>query len=298
MTTNLRWIASVSATALHAADCVSRGLELVDPRLRAAVEEPARAIQAELASRQLPVERIWRQLLTHCHHVENNRELAALALRKSLGAVPHLAETAERLGMLIGALEGSVMRAIPGIVDELAHRSRPIRELWEARGPGLLRQIGLRTDETLVVDSAELVLVLPALGGGGVAQLANNSVRWEAVLTNPVPSLPEVVRLAWLIAQLHCDLPKYGERIPADHLPEVAQLALIPPTLEGAEELELVAPDPALWSTAWRAWRVGDDPSQPETVRVWWETYRETRPNWGTALTALEQMLRGGAASE
>ncbi len=291
MTTHLRWIASVSASALHAADAVARGLELADPRLRGVVSEPAQAIQAELNSRQLPVERIWRQLLTHCHQVENNRELATLALRKALGSVANLAEIAERLGALIGALEGAVMRAVPGIVDELSLRARPIRELWEARGPGLLHQIGSRTEAELIVESAELVLVLPALGGGGVAQLANNSVRWEAVLANPIPSLPEVVRLAWLLAQLHCDLPRHGEQIPADHLPEVARLALIPPTLEAAEELELVTAVPALWSTAFQAWGVGADPSLAETVRVWWATYRETRPRWGTALTALEQML-------
>ena len=101
-----------------------------------------------------------------------------------------------------------------------------LREQWEARGPGLLRAVGLRTEESLVADEAQVIVVQPALGGGGQAHLSANAVRIEAVLANPHAELPEVVRLAWLLAQLQLDLPAYSDRIQADRLPHVLSLVV------------------------------------------------------------------------
>ena len=53
-----------------------------------------------------------------------------------------------------------------------------------------------------MLPQCDVLLIHPALGGAGEAHLAYNSVRIEAVLANPNADLPEVVRLAWLIAQV------------------------------------------------------------------------------------------------
>ena len=80
--------------------------------------------------------------------------------------------------------------------------------------------------------------------------------RIEAVLANPHAELPEVVRLAWLLSQLHLDLPIHGERIERRRLPHVARLATLPGILEAAHYVELVQEPAALLPFALSAWRI------------------------------------------
>lgn len=291
--TSLRWLASFSASCLHAANAVARGRSLTDPRLGAAVVEPARVLMEAIGDLPVPAPRFWRQLLALAHQIENNRELAAVSLQKTLGRKPIVDSLAPRLAATIAELENAVRQAVPGIVDELEMRSRPLRELWEARGPGLLLGVGRRTDPRLPPEHAEVVLVLPALGGGGEAHLVNNSVRIEAVLTNTVPQLPEVVRLGWLLAQVNCDLPEFSESISPDRLPFLSALALIPPVLTVAQDVELGECNPQTVSAAISAWLPDPitDRAVSENLLVWWQTYKESRPEWRTALGALDKML-------
>ena len=182
---------------------------------------------------------------------------------------------------------------VPNLPEELELRSRPLREQWEARGPGMLRSIGCRTEEELIVEECEVSAVYPALGGGGGAHLAYNSVRIEAVLANPVAELPEVVRLGWLIAQLQLDLPGYGEEIHPERLPHIAAYAMLPAVLAAAEEVELVRNSSQLVGPAIAAWKL---PSPPDIdaaslVEQWWQTYQEARPPWRVALAALDQLF-------
>jgi hypothetical protein len=172
-------------------------------------------------------------------------------------------------------------------------RERPLREQWEARGPGLLSHVSQITEEDLIVESAEVLLVHPALGGGGDAHLAANAVRVEAVLANPIAELPEVVRLAWLIAQLKLDLPLYSESIHADRLPHVARYAMLPAILSAAEAVELVRFTPQTMRQAVIAWRLFEPLGVDGAglAMQWWQTYQETRPPLRVALTALDQMF-------
>jgi hypothetical protein len=191
------------------------------------------------------------------------------------------------------AVEAAARDALPQWTEELALRERPLREQWEARGPGLLLQIGNWTDEDLLVPECEVLLVHPALGGGGEAHLAYNSVRIEAVLANSVTELPEAVRLAWLIAQLQLDLPRYSESIHADRLPHVARFAMLPVTLAAAETVELARYTPENLQLAISAWQLRAPPEIDAAALVsqWWQTYQETRPPWNIALTALDQLF-------
>ena len=65
----------------------------------------------------------------------------------------------------------------------------------------------------------------------------------EAVLANPRFELPEVVRLGWLLAMLNFDLARY--RDPLSDAERVLPLAMIPPVLAAAAEVELTRFDPA-----------------------------------------------------
>jgi len=183
--------------------------------------------------------------------------------------------------------------AVPNVSEELALRERPLREQWEARGNGLLGEIARLTDEGLIPERCEVLLVLPAVGGYGEAHLAYNSLRIEAVLANPIAELPETVRLGWLIAQLQLDVPKYSENIETQRLPDIARLAMLPPALVAGEAMELTKFKPELIASAVEAWRLNRaDADIPAVLGQWWQTYIESRPPFSVALAALDQLLR------
>jgi hypothetical protein len=154
----------------------------------------------------------------------------------------------------------------------------------------LLIQFGRLTQCDLLVERADVLLVHPALGGGGAAHLAYNACRMEAVLANPHFQLPEVVRLAWLLAQLHNDLPLNQGNLSRDRVTTVGTLAAIPPVLMAAEEVELVRFDDATLRLALAAWHCGDV-AIAATLANWWSVYQQDRPPWPIALAALDRML-------
>jgi hypothetical protein len=277
---------------LHAAWGAVRGWPIADPRL-GELPKLARELDEELNALGLPRQRVWPLLAAHAASIDSNRLLAQTALTKAIGAGLNAERAVAPLAGRISALEAAVQRAIPDLAEQLALRVRPIQEQWESRGPGLMRMIGKRTDERLIVEAADVLLVHPVFGGAGEAHLQQNAVRIEAVLANPHQELPEVVRLAWLLAQLNCDLPMFGEAVHPERLPLVVQLALLPPVLAAAEDVELVRNTPDLLSKAIDAWRIAIPAGTDVTTLVpaWWQTVEEARPNWAVALAGLDQML-------
>ena len=289
---HLRWRPHFTTSCLHAAEALSRGLPIVDQPLAEAIATPAQELAQRIAAETVSGPRLWRYLFGLSATAGSSRELALQALTKTLGRQRAELSLPRMAGALVG-LESAVRRAFPDLTEELELRMGPLREQWEARGPGMLHAIRLRTDESLIAEEAQVLIVQPALGGGGQAHHSANAVRIEAVLANPHADLPEVVRLAWLVAQLQLDLPAYSDRIHADRLPHVAAFAMLMPALEAAQEVELVHASPALLQRAIAAWHlsVPADLDAPQVVLQWWETYRDSRPPFPVALTALDQML-------
>ena len=115
----------------------------------------------------------------------------------------------------------------------------------------------------------------------------------EAVPVGPVAELPEVLRLAWLVAQLNLDLPIFSEATHADSLPYIAEFAMLLATLRAAEDLGLARFDPDLFARAIDAWNLAApaDAALDEILIGWWETYTASRPRWDVALAAVDRML-------
>ncbi len=293
MGVELNWRAIPLTSGLHAAEAVARNEPLADARLAEALTGPAQEFAADIQAVGLPAERFWRHLIPLSANLAGRRLLLEAALTKTIGRGPRLETIIASLESALAAVDRANKAALPNLNEELALRERPLREQWEARGNGMLQRIGQLTEGGLIVPQCDVLLVHPALGGAGEAHLAYNSVRIEAVLANPNAELSEVVRLAWLIAQLQLDLPKYTDTIHADRLPQIARYAMLPPALLAAESVELQRFTPELIVAAIAAWRC-DVPSEIDAATVvsqWWQTYMETRPPWHVALAALDQML-------
>lgn len=303
----LTWRASQSASCFHAAVAETDGLTLVDRELAAAIAGPREQLWNELAESGLPPAEILREMYSlTASGIEGNQLLVQRALLRrtglaqtSEGAVMRVTGISSRIAGRVRDLEVAYRKYFadrhgPPIVDELELRSQPLREQWQAYGPGLMHTIGRLTEPELLVESAEVVLVMPAIGGHGVAHLGNNRVTIEAVLANPVQAIPEVVRLAWLLSQLQIDLPRYSERIPRRRHDWIAMHALLPPALAAAREVEIVPQGVELIPQTLDAWYVGDSTDaagRAEVLADWWTTFVQNPPAWPVALGALDALL-------
>ena len=293
MTIDLRWIASHSVSCFHAAEAVTRQLPIVDATLGEALAGPTRELNQQIKTDGIPERQLWEHLVTFSCQIENNHDLAQVVLQKTVGRDRATTLRVAALAGRIADVEATVRRAVPGLVDELMQRGGPMREQWEARGPGFLKTVAALSDSRLLVERADVILVHPVLGGASAAHLSTNAVRIEAVLTNNLPKLPEVVRLGWSLAQLNCDLPVFSQRISANRLPRIAQLAMLPLALKAAERLELAQLDEESIRQAMDGWHLeqGVSTDLPAMLMAWWETFHESQPSWHVALASLERLL-------
>lgn len=292
MTTRLAWLPQRAASCWHAVAALAAGRLLVDDALVAQLSAPAAELSAQLADAGVEPRDFFAHLVPLSLGVTSPRELTLLALTKCLGR-ERAALLAEPLAPVLGTVRRTYDVARPALDDDLALRGGPLSEQWQARGAGLLLAVRRLTERELLPDEARVVLVEPVLGGGGAAFSPYNVVTFEALLANPIPQLPEVLRLAWLVAQLNLDLPRYADRLPRARLSRAGELALVPLVLAAADDVELARLDRAMIEAAISTWRPpgADGVAVAATVDEWWQVYHESRPELPHALVALDQML-------
>jgi hypothetical protein len=75
-----------------------------------------------------------------------------------------------------------------------------------------------------------------------------------AVADDPVPQLPEIMRLAWLLSVLNLDLPAYSDQVTPKSLPLVAALAMLPATMAAARTIALAPYNEAIICQAMQSW--------------------------------------------
>lgn len=282
----------MSASCMHAAACEREGVAAADAELAGVIREPAQGLIAAIAAAPWPIEEVLTELVCQAADFENNRELVTrVVARRRI----HATETA--IGRVAGAIadvEAAMRRARPELAEELAVRGRPLMEQWQARGPGMLLEMGRMTDAGAIPEFAEVVLVAPYAGGHGRAHASQNRVTFEAVLVNPHAELPETVRLAWLVVQLNADLPRFADVLGARFSAHAFQAAMLAPALAAAEVVELARCDEATLALAIHAWRLERvvPPDAATQIGQWWQTWLEGASPWPVAVAALAAMFR------
>jgi hypothetical protein len=231
MSLKLNWIAASPPSLLYAAALLGEGKTILDAKLAAQLQPIVARTGAQLQQVGMEPNRFWANVVPWS---------AGLAS-------PLATDIAEHLVAQLPASDS------PLADDELALRSGPLRAAWEARGPGLWRSLQREVQQELPTATASVILVRPARGGGGEAYPQQAAVSFEALLANPHPELPEVVRLAWLLAQL-----PLAEQ--ADDR-ERARLALIPAVLSAAADVELLTASEPTLRAALRHWHLAVDES-------------------------------------
>lgn len=291
---NLNWKSSFSASALHAAHSLVAQLPLTDPVLAENLTSTSKELNRILvewlggASSQG-----WKLLVGMASGIDSNRSLAEQWMRRMRVGGTNESSRITRLSGAISDIEAATILVYPKLLEQLQLRGRPLQEQWNGYGRGLMAHVRRLTEESWLVAEAEAILVQPVTGGAGHAYPTLNRFSIEAVLTNPLLELPEVVRAAWLVGQLQSDLPKYVEEISPGRAEPVVALASLVATLAAAEVLELSRCDEATIQLAIEHWQIAI-PAVDDVTSVlipWWETYLQTRPQWAIALRALDKML-------
>jgi len=226
MPPQLQWTASTAASLLHMASMWCQGAEIVDARIRAVLETSIAPIRDRLTSEG---DALWSQCFATLATDSNTLRWLA----------PPLLDPFLELGQAIESV-------LPDFDQQVASRQRPLRDAWESRGPGILSVLAKRG--ICASPQAHVVLVQPVVGGYGRV-IASGQLIMEAMLVNSIPRLPEVVRLAWLVAQTNMD-----------NKTELDRLALITAVVEAAAEVELVQPDEAI-QLALKHWSLPSDVS-------------------------------------
>ena len=173
----------------------------------------------------------------------------------------------------------AALAARASIAEQLSLRTGPLREQWEARGPGLLKQLGRLTEPAIGPSPVTVLPVLPVCGGHGLCLAESRSVTIEAVLANPHAELPEVARLGWLVGRV--DAPPSKATAAATAIAAIA----------GAEAVELATLDEATIALAIDAWRIGLPGANAEMLAEWWRRYRESPTPWPVAVQSLNAIV-------
>ncbi|MBX7168675.1 MAG: hypothetical protein K1X74_20230 [Pirellulales bacterium] len=291
---HLRWLIQPLAAALHVADVV---------RVRRSAApapsdwsgplgiwaEPLAIFDAWAATATVEQGPLLEQAIGLAPRFERETELAASALAK-VADRSQAAAQAPALARALASMRRATLAAQPDLLDRLQAESEPLRATWERVGGPLLDHIGRWTAENWLVPAADVLLVPPVGGGFGAAHPAANLARIE--VGGPVADAcpPPTVQVAWLVAQLNADLPVFQGSLTRTCAARAAAWAMLAITLEAAADAELFAHDDATCAAAARAW--GLEPVDAvETLRRWWNVYRDARPSWPAALAALDALL-------
>ena len=302
--TRLRWEIADRLSPLHAARCWAAGAPGIDPQAVSKITPPLTQLTQRLTAAEVELAVFWRRLIAAAAAGADDLQASQQALAAAGLSEFTLSSTAAAITSLLAETRLAYLERYPKLADQLSLRARPLREQWEAYGGGLLRRVAALTHESFIPKSVSVLLLSPFRGGDGDCYPGLPKVWIEAVLANPLPEVPEVLRLSWLIARLGLAAqllpPSPAE---ADEQPEqqarsfeVLSLALLPVTLQAAAELELgpaPAQAPHLINTAAAAWSGAIDAAVVETLQRWWSQSEELKPPFPVALMALDRMLPG-----
>lgn len=235
----LDWHPSAATSGLHAVAALAAGRPLNHPAAQAAWQAPATRLATLLETLPQPPEAAWQRLLGRSARITDPRELAEQIVGSA--SLDNRTEQVAALEQLLAPILSSISQLFPRLEAELELRCRPLREQWDTCGPGLLRDCCRRLGLKPSTETITVLPVYPVLGGAGGIHPAERSLRIEAMLANPHPQLPELVRLAWLVMRLLS--------------PEsMTARDLIPAVLASAEEFEAASCNPLTQQLAQQMW--------------------------------------------
>ena len=273
MKIDLSWVPAELGSCMHAMYRMHRQLPLIARELEPALSPCLLQLGTAADAAGFALNDLWPTLLpVACSHEETSVVARTVLRELRHSRSDHTFENALEI-----VLRDSIaaMRVACPSMAELSRRERPLREQWEARGPGLMDHLWAATGGRADAVAATVHLVQPVSGGDGMAHPDYGSIHIEALLTNAPNQPPEAIRIGWLLAQLWCrsDTPAWTTAVEMRLDPA---LTLVPVVIWAAEQVELARFDAPTVEQALVAWRLGDKPRATASRLVeWWNTRTE-----------------------
>ena len=296
----IRWTTQPRLSVVHAAYVVATGGRCVDAKLESALVTPVTDINHRLLSASIDVGRFWRRLV--CEVAGDRTDSARadaratdIALMSAGMSELQLEQTSAAITRQLRECRVAFAQRYPKLDEQLQLRSRPLKERWDAFGPGLLRSIARRIwDASPPTDwwppTVSGMLLQPVRGGGGGFDSDSSRFWIEAMLTDADPAVPEVLRVAYLVTRMAIESHTREKSSEHPHtLPW--SFAAVPLVLSAAADLELVPAKPLPINAALDQWHIGDQQTAA-IVQDWWQQLAGTPTAMPVALKALDRMLQ------
>lgn len=266
--TRIAWITEPQFSPAYALAAAASGRQLVSERLRVAAADACRILGNGQGDFR---ERLWRALARSAVAAVSSPSNAVHSAMDfdwpKLWDITSQAETPPAAWLeLYANFSHEFAACVPRLASELPLRTRPFLELWDARGPGLLRQLFSRRGSSPLDAAGNRCLiawVYPAMGGGGWSDLGGQVVFFEAVLTNAFEPLSELLRLTWHVAlatlpageatNMDSSVAEIADRFGVSQS-DAAAAAWIPSVLAAGEHVELTVADERHTVLALQAW--------------------------------------------
>ena len=272
----IRWSVDSDLSCMHANYVVAAGAHCTDPKTEQALSKPVTEINQRLLGQSLDIAEFWNQL--QLETLSGNKRAVELALANSGCSELQLESIASAIQKRLSDTRQLFKKRFPRLDEQLELRGRPLRQMWDTCGPGLLAKIASLIWETSPPEQwwpkkVDGVLVQPVRGGDGGIEPNANRFWIEAMLTDANPDVPEVLRVAFLVTQLALESHLREKSSERSSLPWT--IALVPIVLAAGKHLDVIRSSELPIHEAVDAWRVCD-PTTADTLAAWWPKWHGT----------------------
>ncbi|MGV3483089.1 MAG: hypothetical protein ACO1RT_01585 [Planctomycetaceae bacterium] len=301
--TRLRWTTGERLTPIHAARSFSLGVRGVDESIVRGISGPMTELNHRLAAADLDLSIFWASLIRGVAAGETDLAACTASLTAAGCSPLSVDAMASAIASRLAEVRLVHTERYPKLAEQLELRGRPLREQWDGYGAGLLKRIGKLTHSSFLPKQVTAILVSPYRGGDGGFDAREARIWIEAVLTNSVADVPEILRLVWLVSQVGLiEALSFGSEdshgdpwVAPARLPRVAALAMMAMTLEAGSYLELIPTPthalPTAFAAAAQAWRIPLDPTTLGTLENWWKQFQDLQTTPPVTFKALDRML-------
>ncbi len=301
--TRLRWTTGERLTPIHAARCFSIGVRSVDESIARLISPSMSVLNDRLAGAELDLNAFWSRLVKVAAAGETDLAACTAALTAAGCSPLSVDTTASAIHSQLAEVRRLHQERYPKLADQLALRGRPLRDQWDGFGAGLLKRISKLTHPSFLPKQVTATMLAPYRGGDGGFDASAARLWIEAMLTNPVADIPEVLRLVWLVAQVGMisalttgSEDSHGDPwVAPRHVSRVAALATMALTLEAGAYLEMIPATaetlPLMFAKAAQTWRIPLDGATQDVLENWWRQFRDLQTTPPVTLKALDRML-------
>jgi len=318
----LNWIAATTLSLLRAVEAAGRTstrTSLKSPEHVATMRDQAARITDRLVSASVVEADFWDHLVDEVVSCGNDPPLTSPLCEVALLRAGHSQLQSDQTAAAIFRSLETCRRVFrsdsPRLAEQLGLRYAPLKQAYEAYGPGMLRSIGNQIwngspPRDWWPRRATVHAVQPIMTGAAGRSTGQASVWIEAVLTDISPEVPEWLRLVQQLTEMAVET---HTRTHASHFGEDPSkpsnssstelpwsLGIVPLILDQAADRGLTSASPMPLATALRLWRApGERSLNPDrfigplsdVLETWWVDVGSQATAFPIALKQLSSRL-------